>query len=676
MAPAPCSPSSRNGLPGHGPARPRVAGQFPKLIVAGLLASAGAAHGQAHAHIEPTAPGWYYRQPLPDGAPASNPILLTDGTVMLHEFCTPTWYRLTPDQYSNYFYGTWTQAAPMVANKQAFAPGFFSSTVLPDGRMIVAGGEYTNTGNGCVRQDSNTIVIYDPVANSWTTVPPPAGWQGINDASGTLLADGTFMLANASTKQAALLDPVTLTWRATGVGKFDINAEENWTLLPNGDVLAVDAYIGDGGCGTATETFSGGRWRNAGDVVAELAGCDGDIPTFEAPTQILHPSGKVYAFGATASEFSQNYAVYTGIYDTATGTWSAGPNMPNVGGVNYTMADAPAAVLPSGNILIAASPGIAETAPFPYPPPTHFFEFDGTSFTQVADLADSADFASDAINFLVLPTGHILTTETFDPDIELYVGAGTANPSWAPAISKLSSTLLIPGFTYTATGTQFSGLTYGAVYGNDVQAATNFPLVQITNVATQHVFYARTTNFTSVSVAPGTAASTQFTVPTANIETGPSTLVVIANGIASTPVNVTVAYPHLTIKPAACVQFPWTGGQQKYTVILTNKPPGLTLQYGFELAYGNSAADYISLIDPGATKITTDNPPLYVGSSKSATITVAQLPGSGASAANSIEATLWSLGKDGKTLQPVTISPANVAASFVAGAQSCGAVAP
>ncbi|PYX02251.1 MAG: hypothetical protein DMG85_21865 [Acidobacteria bacterium] len=70
------------------------------------------------------------------------------------------------------------------------------------------------------------------MADTWTSVNPPAGWNNIGDAQTVVLNNGTFMLANAVTAQAALLNASTLTWTATGSGKFDINDEEGWTLLP------------------------------------------------------------------------------------------------------------------------------------------------------------------------------------------------------------------------------------------------------------------------------------------------------------------------------------------------------------------------------------------------------------------------------------------------------------
>jgi hypothetical protein len=78
-----------------------------------------------------------------------------------------------------------------------------------------------------------------------------------------------------------------------------------------------------------------------------------------------------------------------------------------------------------------------------------------------------------------------------------------------------------------------------SAYGDDVQAATNFPLVRITNNATGHVFYSRTHDHSSMAVAFGGIVSTQFDVPTGQ-ESGASSLVVVVNGIPSAPVDVTV----------------------------------------------------------------------------------------------------------------------------------------
>ena len=85
-----------------------------------------------------------------------------------------------------------------------------------------------------------------------------------------------------------------------------------------------------------------------------------------------------------------------------------------------------------------------------------------------------------------------------------------------------------------------NGLSQGGAYGDDAQSATNFPLVRITNSGTGHVHYARTSGFTTLSVAPNANSTANFTVP-ATIELGASSLVAVANGVPSARVAVTIS---------------------------------------------------------------------------------------------------------------------------------------
>jgi hypothetical protein len=147
---------------------------------------------------------------------------------------------LTPDAFGNYVNGTWTQLASLPAD---YSPLYHASAVLPDGRVIIEGGEYNFLTPVWTNQDA----IYDPRSDAWTSVSPPSGWTSVGDAPGVVLFDGTLMLGNCCTVQAALLDPATLTWTSTGRGKFDTNNEEGWTLLPkqagaDGRCLRSDKY--------------------------------------------------------------------------------------------------------------------------------------------------------------------------------------------------------------------------------------------------------------------------------------------------------------------------------------------------------------------------------------------------------------------------------------------------
>jgi len=83
-------------------------------------------------------------------------------------------------------------------------------------------------------------------------------------------------------------------------------------------------------------------------------------------------------------------------------------------------------------------------------------------------------------------------------------------------------------------------LSQANAFGDEYQTATNYPLVRITNNSTGHVFYAKTHDHSSMGVATGSKIiSTNFDVP-AGMETGASSLVVVANGIPSQAVSITV----------------------------------------------------------------------------------------------------------------------------------------
>jgi hypothetical protein len=458
-----------------------------------------------------------------------NPILLTDGTVMLQDDGCQDWWKLTPDEFGSYVNGTWTQLASTPAG---YSPLYHSSAVLPDGRVIIEGGEYNFLNPAWTPLGA----IYDPVANTWTPVSPPSFFRGfgphpqtIGDAQSVVLFDGTYMQANCCTDQAALLDLNTLTWSPTGSGKFDINDEEGWTLLPNKKVLTVDAYVGSyDPTGMNFELYNpaSGKWTSPGeDTRVQLwdsaADCGGRrFASFEVGPAVLRPDGTVFYTGANRCGTG-----HTAIYNSNTGVWTPGPDFPD----SLDIADGPAALEPNGKVLMMASPKIFNT-------PSTFLEWDGSSLTEISPAPNASSDSSFYGNMLVLPTGQILFTDFFF--VSVYNPTGTYNPAWAPGIQSAPATVS-PGGSYVISGHGFNGMSQGAAYGDDQQSATNYPLVRITNNATGHVFYSRTHDHSSMAVASGALVSTHFDVP-ATQERGPSQLVVVANGIPSAPVAVTV----------------------------------------------------------------------------------------------------------------------------------------
>jgi hypothetical protein len=434
---------------------------------------------------------------------------LTDGTVIAQGNNDSSWWKLTPDNAGSYVNGTWTQVASLPAG---YVPDAFASAVLGDGRLVIVGGEY-NSGNFTL---TNLGAIYDPAANTWASLAPPKSWLYIGDSPAVVLPNGKFLVGNKLTKQIAALDPKTLTWQIVpSAGKADFDAEEGWTLLPNGTILTADVKDAPN---SEIYTPSAGAWASAGSTIVDLhsPSPDGCIhygpggklsyyPPGEIGPQILRPDGTVFVTGSYTSGGSG--AGHTAVYSPTAG-WSVYPDFPH----GDNAGDSFAALLPSGNVLVEGDSGTS-------------YEFNGSTLT-----AGPATFGC----LMVLPTGQVLVGGS-----EVYTSTGTYSPSWAPAILSVPKTV-VRGTTYKISGTQFNGLSQAAAFGDEYQTATNYPLVRITNNSTGHVFYAKTHNHSTMGVATGTAVvSTRFDVP-AGMETGASTLEVVANGIPSPAVSITV----------------------------------------------------------------------------------------------------------------------------------------
>ena len=136
---------------------------------------------------------------------ASTALLLTDGTVMVQALVSGTgsgiWWRLTPDSSGSYLTGTWSQLASMPSG---YGPLYYASAVLPNGQVVVNGGEY-NLGNTQV--ETNLGAIYNPVTNTWRSLAAPTGWTAIGDAPSVVLSNGQYMLGNCCYDTHCLIQP-------------------------------------------------------------------------------------------------------------------------------------------------------------------------------------------------------------------------------------------------------------------------------------------------------------------------------------------------------------------------------------------------------------------------------------------------------------------------------------
>jgi len=178
------------------------------------------------------------------GIPAFTPdtmLLMTDGTVLIHDAGGKNWYRLKPDSNGQFDTAgvSWSGPFSMANTRQ-----FYASGVLLDGRVFVVGGDYSDVGNNTPLGE-----VFDPLTNAWSAMNKPASFNFISgDASGCILDDGRVLLGDISSSRTAIWDPAVDSWTESGlafgtlgspskVGRID---EETWALLQDGTILTVD----------------------------------------------------------------------------------------------------------------------------------------------------------------------------------------------------------------------------------------------------------------------------------------------------------------------------------------------------------------------------------------------------------------------------------------------------
>jgi uncharacterized repeat protein (TIGR03803 family) len=555
--------------------------------------------------------------PLTNTAPAAigTMLLLTDGTVIAQGAgISSAWYKLTPDSSGSYVNGTWSQLASMSTPRE-----YGGSMVLPNGDVLFVGGEYS--GSSLTANENNTGEIYDPIANTWSAIAPFPQSQ-FGDGMLELLANGDVLAGYLNGPETYLYDPATNTWSTAGTKLHDDQSdEENWVKLPDGSILTYDIWSGNATGNPTAQRYlpTSNTWVDAGSVPLPLSVSSfGSQSAFdELGPAVLLPNGNVFQIGANGA--TGNAALYA----PSTNTWVAGPTIP--GGLAAD--DAPAAVLPNGDVIFAAD------IP-PYTAPTELFSYDPTANTitplslpnALANQLDKDPAFSGRM--LVLPTGEILLSDS-SGQLWDYNPSATPTTSWRPTISSVTYDGVSAGQqTYTLKGTQLSGLDEGAYFGDDAQMASNYPIIQLTQGNT--VYTARTFNWISQVATGSTPVTTQFALP-AGLPGGTYALTVVANGISSTA----IPFTFLSISPgglsATTVGSPYSqtftasGGTGSHTFTTTGAlPAGLTLStagvlsgiptttgtFSFTVTASDAAGDsnsqtYILTVNPAVTIATT-----------------------------------------------------------------------
>jgi hypothetical protein len=447
-------------------------------------------------------------------------LLLPDGRVMCKTFAGDSkdtdgygnyWNILTPGSDGNYANGSWSRTAAMFRTRL-----YFSSQVLADGRVYVAGGEYGDGGS--------QIEVYSPGSNSWGSFLNAGVF--ISDANSEMLPDGRVIDAPVGARPTTFIwDPATDT-KSAGPSNNGNTNESAWVKLPDNTILFIQTL------GTQSERYH----PNINDWVNDAIV---PVPLYETAGAETGPGfmlndGRAFFLGGNS-----NTAYYTPSGTSSNGSWAAGPNIPNT----LAAPDAAAAMMRNGKILCAFSPTLYTTCCDSkgnnynvFPNGTSFWIFDPSSGGSFAHI--KAPDGSDSImtipgyktNMLCLPNGQILYGQQGSSQYYVYSMGAQIN-SHRPVITGVTQG---PAGVFTLTGTEITGWSEGACYGDDWQMNTNYPIVKLTNGS--NVYYARTYNWNSTGVRQGsTTQTTNFVLP-GGLPNANYQLVVIANGIESASV--------------------------------------------------------------------------------------------------------------------------------------------
>ncbi len=435
-------------------------------------------------------------------------LVLSDGTILCKTSAGTTdgigniYNRLTPDANGSYANGTWSSIAAMHSTRL-----YYSSQVLKDGRVYVAGGEYGTGGS--------SGETYNPLTNVWTSNAAIGSF--VSDANSEILENGTVIqaLVTGTLKTTKIYNPVANTY-ATGPTCIGIHNESAWLKLPDNSILFIDRGA------TTSERYipAQNKWIADATVPVSIY----DPFGLESGGAVLLPNGKALFLGSLGHN-----AIYTPSGSTAMGSWAAAADFPNGQGTP----DAPVAMMVNGKVLCAVSPKATSSNHFPTPTSYYEYNYTTNTFTQVNAPGGGLTHPIPCYeaNMVDLPNGQVLYADQNSNQYYVYTPDGSPLASGKPTITKIQKSS--PG-TYMFIGHLFNGISEGASYGDDWQMNSNYPLVRIT--VNSQVFYARTFNWNSTGVMRGAANDTVFVTLPSGLPKGRYSIVVEANGISSDPV--------------------------------------------------------------------------------------------------------------------------------------------
>jgi WD40 repeat protein len=396
--------------------------------------------------------------------------------------------------------GTWASTGSLAHGRSSH-----TATLLPSGKVLVVGG---CCDGGAYLASAE---VYDPATGTWASTGSLA--QARSSHTATLLLNGTVLVAGGSDDGSAeLYDPASGIWVSTG-SLVKSRTHHTATLLLDGRVLVAGGRRGiepEAGTTDSTELYDprSGKWVLTGSL----------FQARDSHTATLLPDGKVLvAGGARFIGDGILVLVAAEVYDPISGAWASTESLA------HGRADHTATLLPTGKLLVAGGSrdGSAEV----YDPA-------GGIWTATGSLKESP-FSHTAT---LLPTGKVLVVGGGLASAALYDDR-LISDSRRPLISGASEAITY-GVTLSITGMRFRGDSE-ADGGTTTSSAVNYPLVQSRSVLNDRVSWLRLdprSNFSddpmTLTVSPPSASCPSCGLPL-TLDVGWHMLTVVTAGVPS-----------------------------------------------------------------------------------------------------------------------------------------------
>jgi N-acetylneuraminic acid mutarotase len=351
--------------------------------------------------------------------------------------------------------GTWTATGNMIT-----ARGEHTATLLPDGKVLVAGGIPDNTEQ--VRLAS--AELYDPSTGTWSATGAMTTPRSQHTA--TLLANGKVLVAGGlcqrgtplcplgAVASAELYDPRTGEWTATGSMTTE-RYLHSATVLDDGKVLLAGAEHNDGIL-ASTELYNPGtgKWTATGSMIT-------------ARTQqfaVKLGDGKVLIAGGIGPVSPTDHGALASaeVYDPGTKKWVATGDLATARAQRGT-----AALLGDGKVVVAGGSGSGD----PMLASAELYDSINGTWSSTASmhgprgesastlLADGRVFVVGGFADPSVPDAPLLASaELFDPKTDSWIAAGSVGV----ASFDLTATLLTNGQVLVTGGLVPDGVTSSA----------------------------------------------------------------------------------------------------------------------------------------------------------------------------------------------------------------------